>query len=280
VVRLALHAHHRPALSPAHLLFLFAAGLAAGILGTAGGITSLISYPALLAVGLTPLSANATNLVALTACWPGSAAGSRRELAGRGPWLRRWLPVAALGGAVGALLLLATPPGAFAHVVPFLIAAGSAALIAEPWLRRLRTARGTEAGGAGERRAGRGGGRGGRQAGLAAGLGLLAVYGGYFGAGSGVLTLALLLVVVEPDLPTANALKNMTNGALTLPAAVLLGVWAPVHWSAAAPLAAGALIGSRIGPVVTRALPRSLTRWAVAVLGFGLAIWLWVKPST
>ncbi|MGH2836315.1 MAG: TSUP family transporter, partial [Solirubrobacteraceae bacterium] len=110
-------------------------------------------------------------------------------------------------------------------------------------------------------------------------LSLLAVYGGYFGAGSGVMTLALLLVLVERDLPSANALKNMTNGAITLPAGVLLAFLGPVHWAAAAPLAAGALVGSRLGPALTRALPRAVTRWVVAVLGFGLAAWLWVKPS-
>lgn len=220
----------------------------------------------MLAVGLSPIGANATNLVALNACWPGSAHGSQRELAGRGPWLRRWLPLAALGGGTGAVLLLVTPPGAFAQVVPFLIAAGSLALIAEPWMRGLRPARAA--------RSSRG-----RGVLIAVALGLLAVYGGYFGAGSGVLTLALLLVLVERDLPTANALKNMTNGAITMPAGVLLAFFGPVHWLAAAPLAVGALVGSRIGPAVTRALPRIVTRWAVALLGLGLAVWLWVKPS-
>jgi hypothetical protein len=220
-------------------------------------------------IGLSPLSANATNLVALNACWPGSAHGSQRELAGWGPWLRRWLPLMALGGTGGAVLLLVTPPGAFARVVPFLIAAGSLTLIAEPWIRELRGARGARA-----PRSGRG-----RRAVMAVALGLLAVYGGYFGAGAGVLTLALLLVLVERDLPTANALKNMTNGATTLPAGVLLACFGPVHWAAAVPLAAGALVGSRIGPAVTRALPRIVTRWAIALLGAGLAVWLWVKPS-
>ena len=226
----------------------------------------MISYPALLAIGLSPLSANATNLVALNACWPGAAHGSQRELAGWGPWLRRWLPLTALGGATGGVLLLVTPPGAFAHVVPFLIAGGSVALIAEPWMRGLRPARAARVG----RR---------RDAVMIVALSLLSVYGGYFGAGSGVMTLALLLVLVERDLPTANALKNMTNGAITLPAGVLLAIFGPVHWTAAAPLAVGALVGSRMGPAVTRALPRIVTRWAVAVLGLGLASWLWVKPT-
>lgn len=237
------------------------------MLGTAGGIASLISYPALLALGLPALTANATNLVALSVCWPGSAHGSKRELAGRGPWLKRWLPLAAAGGATGALLLLLTPPGAFARVVPFLIAAGSLALIAEPWIRPARPVRPAPVK------------RGERGVGLAIALGLVSIYGGYFGAGSGVMTLALLLVTLERDLPTANALKNMVIGANTLPAGILVACFGPVHWAAAAPLGAGALVGSRIGPAVTRALPRYVARWAVATLGLGLAVWLWAKPS-
>ncbi|HET9093721.1 MAG TPA: sulfite exporter TauE/SafE family protein [Solirubrobacteraceae bacterium] len=258
-----------------HAILLVVAGLLAGILGTAGGITSLISYPALLAIGLPPLGANATNLVALNACWPGSAHGSQRELAGWGPWLRRWLPLTAAGGGTGAVLLLATPAGAFTAVVPFLITAGSLALIAEPWLSGLRPGPPARR----DHRPPRGVTGRGRTVLLALVLGLLAVYGGYFGAGSGVLTLALLLFTVERDLPTANALKNMTNGAITLPAGVLLAVFGPVHWLAAAPLALGALVGSRLGPVLTRALPRHVARWGVALLGLGLALWLWARPS-
>ena len=234
------------------------------MLGSAGGIASLITYPALLALGLPALGANATNIVALTVMWPGSAHGSKRELRGRGPWLKRWLPFAAAGGAGGALLLLLTPPGAFARVVPFLIAAGSLALIAEPWIRSAHPAPVR---------------RGVRRVALAVAFGLVSIYGGYFGAGSGVMVLALLLITIERDLPTANALKNMLIGANTLLAGVLLACFGPVHWAAAAPLAAGALVGSRIGPAVTRRLPRYVARWAVALLGLGLAAWLWVKPT-
>ena len=97
-------------------LFLAAAGVAAGVIGTAGGITSLISYPALLLAGVPPVQASVTNLVSFVACWPGAAAASRPELRGRWPWLRRWGPVAVAGGAGGALLLLVTPPGVFSRL--------------------------------------------------------------------------------------------------------------------------------------------------------------------
>ena len=113
---------------------LVAAGVLAGTVGAAGGVTSLVSYPALLAVGVPPLPANVVNLVAAVACWPGSALTSRRELAGAQGSLRRGLPIAAAGSAVGALLLLNTSPGAFTRIVPFLVAAGSLALLVQPWL--------------------------------------------------------------------------------------------------------------------------------------------------
>ena len=112
--------------------------MVAGTLGAAGGITSLISYPALLAVGLGPFAANATNLVAIVTYWPGSALGSRLELRGRAPWLRRWTPVTLIAGAAGAGLLLATPSDAFKRVVPFLVLIGSVALICAPRLARRR----------------------------------------------------------------------------------------------------------------------------------------------
>jgi uncharacterized membrane protein YfcA len=95
--------------SPADDALLLAAGALAGAVGSAGGITSLISYPALLEVGIPPLPANVTQAVAFVTCLPGSALGSRPELRGQWPWIRRWAVVAAAGGAAGAALLLCTP---------------------------------------------------------------------------------------------------------------------------------------------------------------------------
>jgi len=233
--------------------FLVGAGVVAGIVGTGGGITSLVSYPALLAVGLTPLAADVANLVALVACWPGSALSSRRELTGSGRWLARGLPLAALGAAGGALLLLTTPSGLFGHLVPVLLAAGSLALLCQPVLtRRLHARRGPV---------------------LALPVvAAVSVYSGYFGAGAGVLLLATLLVLVDQRLPEANAVKNMLNGAATVAAAAVLVCAGPVVWAAVVPLAAGLFVGATLGPVVVRHLPATVVRVAVAALGLGLAV--------
>jgi uncharacterized membrane protein YfcA len=239
------------------------AGVAAGLVGSAGGITSLISFPALLAVGLPAHGANVANSVALVACLPGSVLGSGPELRGWSPWLRRWAPVAVAGGTAGAALLLATPADVFARVVPFLVALGSVALLFEGRLRRRH--RRSE--------------RPSRLA-LPAGVLALSLYNGYFGAGSGVMTLTLMLVLVDERLPVANALKNVLIGVGSVATATILVVAGPVEWAAVVPTALGLFAGSRLGPVVARRIPPRLLRALVVVLGLALAIDLWVYPTS
>jgi uncharacterized membrane protein YfcA len=242
---------------------LLADGAAAGLIGSAGGITSLVSYPALLAVGLPAHAATIANNVALVACWPGSALGSRPELRGKGPWLTRWTGVAALSAAAGAALLLCTPSHVFARLVPFLVAIGSIALLFEPRLRARR-----------QRHADRN-----HTLALTAGLIPLSLYNGYFGAGSGVMTLTLLLVLVDGNLPSANALKNMIIGAGVTASGTILVIFGSVQWSAVLPLALGMLAGSRIGPIVARRLPTNILRWLIVLFGMALAVDLFLHPS-
>jgi len=242
---------------------LLGAGVLAGLVGSAGGITSLVSYPALLAVGVPALAANVANIVAIVACWPGSALASTAELKGRGPWLLRWAPVAGLGGAIGAALLLSTPPGVFDRVVPFLVAAGSLVLLAQPRLAARRRRHEARHGGPA----------------LPTGVVALSLYNGYFGAGSGVMTLALMLLTVDGNLPRANALKNMLIGAGSVVSATALMWFGPVDWAAVAPLAVGMFTGATLGPRVTRRLPARVLRWAVALLGMALAVDLFVRAG-
>ena len=236
------------------------AGVVAGVVGSAGGITSLISYPALLAVGVPPLPANVGNIVAAVAIGPGSALSSRRELEGSRRLLTRLLPVAAVGSVGGALLLLATPPGVFARVVPFLVAVGSLVLLLQPTILSWRRG---EAFGAGT---------------LGLVVALVSVYGGYFGAGSGVMFLAAVLFY-ESRVPRANAVKNVVVAASCAAAAVVLVLTAPVPWASVVPLAAGLLVGSALGPVLVRRMPGSAVRWLASALGFGLAVYLWLQPA-
>lgn len=249
-------------ISPADTALLVGAGALAGMVGSAGGITSLISYPALLAVGIKPLPANVTNAVALVGSFSGSALGSRPELTGQWRWLLRWAPLIAAGSAAGVALLLLTPDKLFARIVPYLLVAAAVALLFQPRISSWR-----------ERRPGS------NRVLLPAGLLAVSVYSGYFGAGSGVMVLALLLVAVDSHLPTANALKNMLLGFADVVAAVAFAIFGPVHWWAALPLGIGLLAGSSIGPAVTRRIPSALLRTLVAMAGIGLAVWLWVNPG-
>jgi uncharacterized membrane protein YfcA len=251
-------------ISASDVLVLLLAGVLAGTVGSAGAIASLVSYPVLLAVGLPALSANVTNIIAVAACWPGSALASRPELRGRGPWVRRHALVAVVGAIVGTTLLLSTSAGVFRDVVPFLVAGGSLTLLFQPQMTARRSHHRGRAGGLA----------------LAWTLVLVAAYNGYFGAGSGVMTLALLLVMVEPNMQTANALKNMLLGAATTVSAVGLMIFGPVDWRAVAPLAVGMFVGSTIGPRVARRLPANVLRLLVVLLGLGLAVDLWVGSGS
>ena len=250
-------------ISLAHVILLIGAGFVAGVLGAAGGITSLISYPALLVIGIAPLPANVTNAVALMASLPGSALGSRPELKGQGPWLRRWALVAVLGGAVGVALLLLTPDRVFNNLVPFLLILASVVLIIQPKISRWHERRDVPM----------------NRFLLPLGLFAMAVYGGYFGAGSGIMVLALLLLTVDQEFPRANALKNVFLGIGDVIAAAGFLLFGPVHVAAALSLGGGVLVGSFIGPLVTRKVPGKGLRVFAALLGFALAIGLWVSSN-
>lgn len=238
------------------------AGIGAGVVGSAGGITSLVSYPALLLVGLPPFAANVANMVALVACWPGSALASGPELTGKAPWLRRYVPLAAAGGLVGAVLLLVTPPGEFEVVVPYLVALGSLALLGQPAISAVA-----------ERR------RSVKKPALKGGLVAISTYNGYFGAGAGVMTLALVLFAAEGHIARANALKNMLVGASSVLSAAVFVCFASVRYTAVLPLAGGLFVGATIGPRVARLMPSRLLRWLVALVGLALAVKLWVSPA-
>ena len=237
--------------------WLLLAGFGAGLSGSVAGLASLVSYPALLAAGLSPISANVTNTVSLVFSSVGSVWGFRPELAGQARAVRHLAPLAVAGGAAGGLLLLATPSSAFARLVPWLIGAASLAVAAPR--RAVRSV---------PRRPRR------SRALLSAGVFGVAIYGGYFGAAAGVVLLALLLVSTVEPLPRAAALRNLLMGSANAVAALAFVVWGPVRWSAVVPLGVGFLIGGRLGPIAVRKLPAGPLRALIAAAGLGLAIHL------
>jgi uncharacterized membrane protein YfcA len=238
-------------------VLLVVAGVGAGLTGSIAGLASLISYPVLLAIGLPPVTANVTNTVALVFSSTGSVIGSRPELVGQRARVTRLAVAGTIGGAVGGLLLLVTPADSFERLVPGLIALASVAILVR---RRLVDAASHEhtthhAGG-----------------GFLAAVGAVGVYGGYFGAGAGVMLLALLLFATGDPLPVANGIKNAVLGCANGIAAVAFACFGDVRWAVVAPLGAGLLIGGRLGPIVVRRTPSNALRIVIAVAGLGLSV--------
>ena len=238
--------------------FLAASGLVAGVIGTAGGITSLVAYPALLAVGVPPLAANVSSSVALLGSGVSSALRAGPDVRGHTRTLRRWVPLMVVGSAAGAVLLVLTPTGLFDRLVPFLVLTGAVLLLLQPWISRRQREHGRAVAPAAVTLAG----------------GLVALYNGYFGAGSGILVIALLALTVEPVLHRANAVKNVVLVVADLLPAALFAVLGTVVWRAALPLGLGAVVGGLIGPSVARRLPERVLRVLVGTCGVGLAVYL------
>jgi uncharacterized membrane protein YfcA len=247
------------------VLWLVLAGIGAGLTGSVAGLASVISFPALIAFGLPPVAANVTNTVALFGVTGGTIAGSQRELRGQGRRVLKLVGVSVVGGAAGATLLLLTPAEAFEAVVPWLIAFGALLLLARDRLRAWVVAR-SENGRSidGTRRT------------LTWGLVVLAigVYGGYFGAGVGIIALAAMALERTEPLAVTNAVKNVATGAANGTAAIAYLIFAPVDLTAALALGCGAVLGGLAGPAIVRVTPEKPLRWLVAAAGLLLALWL------
>jgi uncharacterized membrane protein YfcA len=239
---------------PDQLLFLFAAGVLAGIVSVIVSLASLISYPALLAVGLPPVTANVTNTVALVFTGIGAGIGSQRELVGLRPTLARLAVAAAVGGLTGAALLLLLPSRTFELIAPLLIAGASILLLVQPRLRERRVARPA-----------------GMRPRTVAAYTATAVYTGYFGAAGGILGFVALSTIIPRPFHDVNAAKNtlaaVSNGA----AAALFILLGPVQWLSVVPLAAGMFVGGLIGPGIARRVPAAVLRVLVATCGLIVA---------
>jgi uncharacterized protein len=244
--------------TPLEAVAIIGAGMAAGTINTIVGSGSLITFPTLLAFGYAPVVANVSNTLGLV---PGSASGVigyRRELAGQRSRILRLGLAAALGGATGAVLLLALPASAFERVVPFLILLACALVALQPRLSRALAHR--RPGGAEHSRA------------LAVFVYLNGIYGGYFGAAQGVILIALLAIFVPDGLQRLNGLKNVLTLLVNGVAAVLFIVLAPVSWPVVVLIAAGSIAGGQIGAAVGRRLPPLVLRGIIIVVGTVVAV--------
>ena len=239
---------------------LAAAGFGAGIANAVGGGGSLVTFPALLAAGYPSVAANVTNSLAMLPGYVGVSLAYRRELGGQRGRIRSLALTCAAGAAAGAALLLVSPASVFDAIVPWLILAACALLAIQPrvaaWIAR--------------------GSRSPSPVALHAALFLATVYGGYFGAGLGIVLLAILGVFIEDGLQQLNALKGLMSLLVAVVGAVAFAVFGPVAWDAAAIVGATCMLGGAAGVSVARRLPAAVLRGVVITYGVVVAIVLLV----
>jgi uncharacterized membrane protein YfcA len=234
------------------VLAVLAAGTVAGGVNAVVGSGSLITFPTLLAVGFSPVTANVSNCVGLV---PGGVSGSfgyRREL--RGQWRRCGILAigTTLGAVLGAILLLELPDAVFDAVVPVLI-------LLAVGLMAIKQAPG--------RHEGEPNMTGGVASSFATGI-----YGGYFGAAQGIILVSLLRLSFPFDLQVLNAMKNVLAGVANAVAGLLFIVVADVAWDAALLIAAGSLVGAAVGARYGRRIPSEILRRVVIVYGTIVAL--------
>ncbi|HEY7095454.1 MAG TPA: sulfite exporter TauE/SafE family protein [Terriglobales bacterium] len=250
---------------PEHAIFLFIAGMLGSALNAVAGGGSFIAFPALLFTGVPPIPANATNTVAL---WTGGVAsgGAFRE---RLDVPRRvmipLLITSFIGGVAGAFLLLLTPAHTFMRVLPWLMLGATLLFIFGKQLSQGRVS------------------SVGREGSTAAIVGAslfelaVAVYGGYFGGGVGIVNLAMLAAVGMNDIHAMNALKSVLGMAINGVAVLVFIVKGAVYWPQAVVMIAGALVGGYFAAHYSMRLPQKWVRVFVIMVGLGMSAYFFVK---
>jgi uncharacterized membrane protein YfcA len=236
----------------------------------AGGGT-LITFPALVAAGLSPLIANATSTVALVPGALTSMLGYRSELSGARRWALALALPSLLGGALGAWLLLHTPGATFSHVVPWLVLGATALFVTQrPLLGLIRRHHDTPLDDEALTAAG-------PTPVLLAWQFLVGIYGGYFGAGVGILMLAALGFMGFTNLHRMNGLKNWGGFCMNIIAAASFAASGIVEWRIALTMTVAAMAGGYLGSRAAQRVPQHFVRGAIAIVGTVSGIWLLLR---
>ena len=284
------------------LLLILLAGIGAGFVGYAVGASSLVSYPALLAFGIPPVLANASNTVGVVGTGIGGVMGARKELKGQAVRSITYVVIGAFGGVAGAFLLLKLDPSVFEFAAPVLnllssliiainprgrMQAKQAAADATAQLKHIEATEATDATEAAKR----------ATTPTAPhrppeqlvqpmsqdswwvwlGVVAVAIYSGYFGAGAGTLALAVLDAAKIGPFHKINALKTLIGTGANISASVVFIIQGAVDWPAAIMLCIGCFIGGYIAPSITRKIPANIMRAAAVIAGIILTIDLGLK---
>jgi len=240
------------------------AAAAAGLVNALAGGGTLISFPALIALGVPDVAANITNTVALCPGYLGGALAQREDL--RGQQRRLWLlvPAGIIGGIAGSFFLLFASEQVFHILVPFLILAAAVLLAVQDRVRDWILKQSHKDPGKEDRRA-------------VLPVGLAAVYGGYFGAGMSVIVLAVLGLFLDDTLPRLNALKQCISLSVNVAAAVFFIFSGLIIWPLALVMATGALAGGAVGGRIAGRVNPELLRWTVVVISTVVGIVLLLR---
>ena len=255
-------------MSAAEAALVVATGLGAGVLSSTVGVASLLSFPVLVALGLPPVTANVSNTLGLIPGGLGGVVGYRQEVREAGRVAYVIMVVCGLGAILGAALLLGLPPGVFEAIVPYLILFTCVLVGIQPriaaWLRARHEARHGVA--PAERR---------HMSPLTTVFATITgVYGGYFGAGAGVMMVAVLGIGTDLELRIVNGLKTLSLMVGNIVAGAIFVVVADPRWDVVVLLAAGSLVGGYVGARIGRKLPDAVFRGAVVVAGVVAALLL------
>ncbi len=253
--------------SVAQLTAIAAVSAVSGMVNSIAGGGTLLTFPALLGLGVPPVSANATSTVAL---WPGSLAsmlGYRRELAGAERWALKLAVPSIAGGLLGALLLMATTDEQFRRIVPWLVF-GATLLFAFQarvmrWLRSYTEQPHGESPIEPTR-------------GMMAAQFLVSIYGGYFGAGAGIVMLAVFGLMGMTNIHRMNGLKNFNGICFNGVAAATFAFKGLVNWPIALVMALGSSVGGYAMSGLAQRVPQAWVRGAVTLIGVASALWLFI----
>lgn len=248
-----------------HAIFLFVAGILGGALNAVAGGGSFVAFPALLFTGVPPIPANATNTIALWVGVTASGGAYRSRLDVPRRIMVPLLVISFIGGIAGAFLLLKTPAHTFMKVLPWLMGSATLLFVFAKQLSRGRTSSVAH------------------DASTAAITGAclfelgVAIYGGYFGGGVGIVNLAMLAAIGMTDIHAMNALKSVLGTAINGVAVVVFILKRAIFWPQAIVMIAGAMVGGYFGAHYALKLPQAWVRWFVILVGTGMTAYFFVK---
>lgn len=247
------------------LLLFFASVMAGALNGVAGG-GSFITFPALIFVGLPPINANATNNTGTWIGYLSSFYAYRQDLGVRSQGLWRLILISLAGGLIGSVLLLNTPQSVFAQLVPYLLLLATTLFALNPWLKRLQSRHGALPS---------------KRSLLLLGMlqWMVAIYGGYFGGGVGILLLALFGLMGMDDIHAMNGLKTLLSTCINGIAMVIFIASGTVLWPHAIVMSVGTILGGYWGVYYIRKVDPKLVRWFVIAVGLGMTLYFFVKAS-